>query len=71
MAYNDSVVVFDGKPLVSPTGGTWYRSKMMKNYLSEYFHFREENKDSLLLFSSPARRIEIVLKTNPDKRSSI
>lgn len=68
LAYNDSVVVFDGKPLVSPTGGTWYRSKMMKNYLSEYFHFREENKDSLLLFSSPARRIEIVLKTNPDKK---
>ena len=29
MAYNDSVVVYNGKPLVSPTGGTWYRSKLM------------------------------------------
>jgi len=29
IAYNDSVAVYNGKPLVSPTGGTWYRSKLM------------------------------------------
>jgi hypothetical protein len=34
LAYNDSVVVYNGKPLVSPTGGTWYRSWMMKKYLA-------------------------------------
>jgi hypothetical protein len=35
IAYNDSVVVYDNKPLVSPTGGTWYRSKLMANDLGE------------------------------------
>ncbi|RWU10411.1 hypothetical protein [Pedobacter chitinilyticus] len=31
IAYNDSVVVYNNKPLVSPKGGTWYRSKSMAN----------------------------------------
>jgi hypothetical protein len=65
LAYNDSVVIYNGKPLVSPTGGTWYRSKMMKRYLARSFHFREKNKDSLLWYKSPGRKIEIILKTNP------
>ena len=66
LAYNDSVVIYNGKPLVSPTGGTWYRSKMMKKYLAQSFQFREENKDSLLWYKSPGRKIEIILKTNPE-----
>ncbi len=65
LAYNDSVVIYNGKPLVSPTGGTWYRSKMMKNYLSGYFNFREKERDSLHWSISPGRRIEIILKPNP------
>ena len=68
LAYNDSVVIYYGKPLVSPTGGTWYRSKMLKDYLAESFHFREEVKDSLVWYTSPRRRIEIILKTNPGKK---
>lgn len=65
LAYNDSVVIYNGKPLVSPTGGTWYRSKMMKNYLSGYFHFREKEIDSLQWSISQGRRIEFILKPNP------
>lgn len=30
LAYNDSIVIYNGKPLVSPTGGTWYRSRLMQ-----------------------------------------
>ena len=65
LAYNDSVVIYNGKPLVSPTGGTWYRSKMMKNYLSGTFRFREKERDSLQWSISPGRRIEFILKPNP------
>ena len=68
LAYNDSVVIYNGKALVSPTGGTWYRSKRMKDYLTESFPLREEVTDSLLWYTSPDKRIEIVLKTNPDKK---
>ncbi len=68
LAYNDSVVIYNDKPLVSPTGGTWYRSKMMKDFLAESFHFKEEDRDTLVWYTSPDRRIEIILKTNPDKK---
>ncbi len=40
IAYNDSVVVYNGKPLVSATGGTWYRSKLMAKDLGN-FKFEE------------------------------
>jgi hypothetical protein len=66
LAYNDSVVIYNGRQLVSPTGGTWYRSKMMKNFLSGYFRFRERERDSIIWNTSLNKRIEIILKTNPD-----
>lgn len=68
LAYNDSVVVYNGKPFVSPTGGTWYRTKMMQKYLSKHFHFRKQQNDSLIWNYSKRKRIEIILKTNPDKK---
>ncbi|MCK3686184.1 hypothetical protein [Maribellus sp. YY47] len=68
LAYNDSVVVYNGKPLVSATGGTWYRSKMMKSYLSRSFQFREELNDSLLWYRSRGNKIEFILKTNPEEK---
>ena len=68
LAYNDSVVVYNGKPLVSPTGGTWYRTKMMQKYLSKQFPFKNQQNDSLIWNHSKRKRIEIILKTNPDKK---
>ncbi len=68
LAYNDSVVVFNGKPLVSPTGGTWYRTRMMQKYLSGSFRFKKQDNDSLICYSALKNRIEIILKTNPDKK---
>jgi hypothetical protein len=68
LAYNDSVVVNNEKPLVSPTGGTWYRTKMMQKYLSEQFRFKKQDDDSLIWSYSKRKRIEIILKTNPDKK---
>ncbi len=66
LAYNDSVVIYNGKPLVSPTGGTWYRSKMMKNNIARSFRLRESQRDSLLWVSSRDRRIEFIFKPNPE-----
>jgi hypothetical protein len=67
LAYNDSVVIYNNKPLVSPTGGTWYRSKMMEHYLSGSFRFRKDDRDSIIWNKALERRIEIILKTNPGK----
>ncbi|MCI0523353.1 MAG: hypothetical protein L0Y37_06845 [Bacteroidales bacterium] len=66
LAYNDSVVIYNGKPLVSPTGGTWYRSRMMKEYLSASFRLKERQRDSLLWITSRGRRIEFIFKPNPE-----
>ncbi len=66
LAYNDSVVIYNGKPLVSPTGGTWYRSKLLQQKLSGYFSFKTRTDTSLIYFNSLSNRIDIILKTNPE-----
>ncbi len=66
LAYNDSVVIYNGKPLVSPTGGTWYRSRMMKNYVAGSFRLKERQRDSLTWVTSRDRRIEFIFKPNPE-----
>lgn len=64
LAYNDSVVVYNGKPLVSPTGGTWYRTKLMQQKLSSYFSFKSKADTSLIHYTSLSNRVDIYLKTN-------
>lgn len=66
LAYNDSVVIYNGKPLVSSTGGTWYRTRSMVNYLSETIRFRKQESDSLIWYTSGDKRVEIILKKNPE-----
>lgn len=66
LAYNDSVVIYNGKPLVSPTGGTWYRTRLMVQQLSKDFRF-SQNEDSVFLnCHSLLNRIDIRLKTNKE-----
>ncbi len=66
LAYNDSVVIYNGKPLVSPTGGTWYRSKMMQRKLSESFSFKRSTDTALIYYTSISNRISISLKINEE-----
>lgn len=67
-AYNDSVAVYNGKPLVSATGGTWYRSRLMLQHLSAAFSFKQVRNDSLIVYKSDDGRIQFFLKTNPDRK---
>ena len=67
IAYNDSVALYNGKPFVSDTGGTWFRSKMMKNYLDDYFEFTEEENDEFIKYTALNGRIKFILKKNPDR----
>ena len=68
LAYNDSIALYNEKPIVSATGGTWYRSKMMLKYLSGPFRFKRQDKDTLIWNSALKKRVEIILKTNPGKK---
>ncbi len=68
LAYNDSVVIYNGKPLVSPEGGTWFRTRKMKDYLSASFKLKKCERDSLTWYLSRDRRIEFILKPNPEEK---
>lgn len=41
---------------------------MMQNYLGKHFHLTERANDSLIWYKSSGRKIELILKTNPDKK---
>ena len=65
LAYNDSIVIFNGKQLVSTTGGTWYRSRLMQRKLSEHFTFKTVADTSFINYSALKGRVRIILKENP------
>ncbi len=64
-AYNDSVALYNDKPLVSPTGGTWYRSHRMMEDLRPVALVRS---DSLLFYEGRNRQLAFFLRTNPDRK---
>lgn len=63
-AYNDSVALYNGKPVVSATGGTWYRSHLFLRHLQEDFSFRNQSTDSLDIYKTRDRRIQFYFKYN-------
>jgi hypothetical protein len=65
LAYNDSTVIYNGKPLVSPTGGTWYRSRLMQRNLSTSFQFSTVADTALISHKALNGRILFRLKENP------
>lgn len=67
LAYNDSIALYNGKPFVSATGGTWYRSKMMQQYLSNTFEFSTTEDDDFIRHKALDGRIQILLKKNPGR----
>jgi hypothetical protein len=66
-AYNDSVALYNGKPVVSATGGTWHRSHMMIDDLSKDFHFLKKKTDSLETWQTKNKQIGFFLKQNLNK----
>lgn len=65
-AYNDSVALYNDKPIVSATGGTWYRSKLMMHDLQD-LAFRVQD-DSIMHYQSKNKRMHVYLKKNPDRK---
>jgi hypothetical protein len=68
IAYNDSVVVYNGKPLVSPTGGTWYRSQLMAKDLSVDFDLKKTDLPDRLNWNNKNENVAFTLIKNPDAK---
>jgi hypothetical protein len=66
-AYNDSVALYNGKPVVSSTGGTWYRSHLMLRHFQAGIHFNFTKTDSVHLYKSDDKRIQFFFKQNYDR----
>jgi len=66
-AYNDSVALYNGKPVVSAKGGTWYRSRLMMKDLSTFKALQKSEDSSFIRFRSSDGQIAADLKKNPDR----
>jgi hypothetical protein len=67
-AYNDSIALYNGKPVVSEKGGTWYRSHLMMRHFENDNRFSQTRNDSLLFYESSNWQIAFFFKTNPDRK---
>ena len=65
LAYKDDEVILNGKRIVSATGGTWYRSRVMRDDLAASFPFTEKTENDIVRVTSADRRIQFLLHTNP------
>lgn len=69
LAYHDSMALLDGKPFVSEHGGTWGRSYAILQDLQPAFPFTSStNSAGLQTHIAANRRIQILLKENPEKK---
>ena len=65
LAYNDSIALYNGAPIVSPTGGTWYRTRQMVSYLSNFMMFATSESSTFITHTALNGRVKIILKHNP------
>lgn len=63
-AYNDSVALYQGKRIVSDSGGTWFRSHMLLYQLSAFSSFSHMVTDSIEKFTANGGRIQFLFKPN-------
>lgn len=67
-AYNDSVALYNGKPVVSAQGGTWYRSHRMLEHFGRHYRFTQTRNDSLIVHESTKGQLAFFLRTNPERK---
>lgn len=66
-AYNDSIALYHGKPVVSLEGGTWWNTRFMKKRLGKWLDFTEEKRETLTAYRAMNGRVQIWLKENPER----
>lgn len=65
LAYKDDEVTLNGKRIVSATGGTWYRSRLMCDDLRRSFELTETTVGDLRRTQGVDGRIQFLLHSNP------
>jgi hypothetical protein len=65
-AYNDSVALYNGKPVVSAKGGTWYKSHRMMIDIGKG-NLIDKSTDSILVYQTKNKSLAFFLKDNPHR----
>ena len=70
VCYDDLNALLDGKPIVSATGGTWYRSQVMQKYLADNLQaeWTKTEDDSMIEHRTADKKIQFLMKKNPDRK---
>ncbi|MDI4632915.1 hypothetical protein J7U46_07625 [Pelomonas sp. V22] len=68
VAYDDRHIVLDGKPVVSPTGGTWRASQRMLDFLAPLTPMAREEDADWLRLSTKEHRVAFFLHKNPENK---
>lgn len=66
ISYEDSTVIYEGKPLVTKAGGTWGRSHAMVDDLSKTFRFRKKENKDWEIYRALKKRVTFKLLKNPE-----
>lgn len=67
LAYRDDIALIDGKPLISPAAGTWYRSQLIQADLEKKFTFMTTKAGDIQNIAALEARIRLLLHTSPDR----
>lgn len=68
LAYDDANALLDGKPFVTPEGGTWGKSHTMLKDFGAAFDFARTTRGDLETETTLGGRIQFLLKANPDRK---
>ena len=69
LAYDDANALYQGRPFVSASGGTWGRSHAMLNDLRSEFDFSSEtNSAGIEFYRALDGHIQFCLKKNPERK---
>lgn len=69
ICYDDLNALLDGKPIVSATGGTWYRSQVMQKYLQDNlgWEWTKKEDDNMIEHATVNGQIQFLMKKNPNR----
>ncbi len=67
-SYDDRDVTFNGKPIVSKTGGTFRRTEDMKNFFADAIQLRQDKQPDFKRFRDSNNRLELIQLDNPEKK---
>lgn len=69
ICYDDVNALLNGEPIVSATGGTWYRSQVMQKYLQDNLslEWTKQEDDNMIEHRTGNGQIQFLMKKNPNR----